>query len=240
LNKSQSGHLLVIYIPTAVADVSPLQIRIEASFTCPDPPICTAGQWFPFSDDIVEAKFVSGSGTNVGAIGVTKANGAFPYYRINSLAGVPGSAAMTVRYSGFPFPIGSASIGPGGEVIINFGTPQQRVITFVIGDDTNVISTGDVLRYPTANFACTINKAMVSGNPSGSITVDIWKRAGAIPTNANKISASAPVTLSASQLNQNSPLTGWTTAVAVGDVFGASVATAATVTSALVQIWCSP
>jgi hypothetical protein len=56
--------------------------------------------------------------------------------------------------------------------------------------------------------------------------VDIWKANNAIPNSGNKISASAPATLSSAQLNANSALTGWTKTVAVGDVFWASVATA--------------
>jgi hypothetical protein len=117
---------------------------------------------------------------------------------------------------------------------------QQHVITFVItGAAGAAISTGDLSLFPTAAFSCTINRIDVSGAPSGSITVDIWKRAGAIPTAANKISASAPATLSSSQLNQNGSLTGWTTAVSSGDVFGGTVATAATVASVTVQVWCS-
>lgn len=130
LNKSQGGHLLVVYIPTAVADVTSLAIQIEASYTCPDPPVCTTGSWFPISPQITVATFVSGSGVNVGAIGVTKANGAFPYVRVNSLNVVPGGAAMTVRYSGFPFPIGSAEVDSStGEVKIYFIGPVSGPVS---------------------------------------------------------------------------------------------------------------
>ncbi len=101
-----------------------------------------------------------------------------------------------------------------------------------------MIATGAVGFFPTANFSCTITRAQVSGDVSGSLTVDVWKAAGAIPTSGNKISASAPVTLSSAQLNQASSLSGWTTAVTTGDVFGFSVATATTVTKATVQLWC--
>jgi hypothetical protein len=115
---------------------------------------------------------------------------------------------------------------------------QLHSITFVINGGGSAITTGALNIFPTADFACTINRIDVSGNPSGSITVDIWKAAGAIPTSGNKISASAPATLSSSQLNQNGSLTGWTTAVNSGDVFGGTVATASTVTSVTVTIWC--
>ncbi len=115
---------------------------------------------------------------------------------------------------------------------------QLHTITFSISGGGSTITTGDVLSYPTAAFSCTINRVDISGNPSGSITVDVWKAAGAIPTSGNKISASAPVTLSTSQLNQNGSISGWTLGVSSGDVFGASVATVSSLTSATVQIWC--
>jgi hypothetical protein len=130
--------------------------------------------------------------------------------------------------------LASGGISPSGNVT------QQHVIAFAISGGGSVISTGDTHSYPTAAFSapCNITRIDASGQPTGSITVDIWKAAGAIPTSANKISASAPATLSGSQLNQNGSLAGWTTAVSSGDVFGASVATVSSVTSATVQIWC--
>jgi hypothetical protein len=111
-------------------------------------------------------------------------------------------------------------------------------IGFIIDGGGAVIGTGDIKVYPTADFACTINRIDISADQVGSITVDVWKVAGAIPVAGNKISASAPLTLSAAQLAQNGSLTGWTKTVAVGDVFGFNVATVATVTRVVGQIWC--
>lgn len=118
------------------------------------------------------------------------------------------------------------------------GSAQLHTITFNISGGGSVVTTGDVHNYLTVDYSCTINRIDTSGNPSGSATVDIWKAAGAIPTSGNKISASAPATLSSSQLSQNGSISGWTTGVSSGDVFDASVATATTVTSVTVQIWC--
>jgi hypothetical protein len=116
---------------------------------------------------------------------------------------------------------------------------QQHVITFSIDGGGSAITTGDLAVFPVAAFACTINRVDVSADQSGSITVDIWNRSAAIPTAANKISASAPATLSSAQLSLNGSLTGWTTSVSSGSVFGATVATASTVQKVTVQIWCS-
>ena len=118
------------------------------------------------------------------------------------------------------------------------GTSQLHSITFVIDGGGSAITTGDIKVYPSAEFSCTINQATISADQSGSITVDIWKVNAAIPTSGNKISASAPVTLSASQLNQASSLAGWTLGVVANDVFGFNVATASTVTRVVGQLWC--
>ena len=116
---------------------------------------------------------------------------------------------------------------------------QLHSVTFVInGASGGAITTGALGVFPAVDFACTINRIDVSGTPSGSITVDIWKAAGAIPTSGNKISASAPATLSSSQLSQNGSLSGWTLGVSAGDVFGGTIATAATVTAVTITIWC--
>lgn len=126
----------------------------------------------------------------------------------------------------------------GAFSALSAGAGQLHSISFVIDGGGSTILTGDAKVYPTADFACTINRIDISADQSGSITVDVWKAAAAIPTSGNKISASAPLTLSAAQLAQNGSLTGWSTAVSVGDVFGFNVATATTVTRVTGQIWC--
>lgn len=118
------------------------------------------------------------------------------------------------------------------------GGTQLHAITFVINGQGSAISTGDLSVFPTTKYACTINEVDVTGTPSGSITVDIWKAAGAIPTSADKISASAPATLSSSQRSVDTTLTGWSKTVSSGDVFGGTVASASTVTLVIVTIWC--
>ncbi len=116
---------------------------------------------------------------------------------------------------------------------------QQHVaFSFVIDGGGSPITTGALGLFPTAAFTCTINRIDVSADVAGIITVDIWKKAGAIPAAADKISASAPATLASAQLSQNGSLTGWGTAVVSGDVFGGTIVTASTVTRVTVQIWC--
>lgn len=114
-----------------------------------------------------------------------------------------------------------------------------HVITIAVAGSPIATGQGNVAAPSIANFACTINKASILSPISGSITVEIWKANLAIPTSGNKISASAPVTLSSAQINNSSSLSGWTTSVASGDVFWANVATAdGILTQATVELGC--
>jgi hypothetical protein len=110
------------------------------------------------------------------------------------------------------------------QTLVGFRASFDHGYEFTIDGAGSVITTGDIKLYGTATTAGTIDRIDISADQSCSVTIDIWKRAGAIPTVANKISASAPLTLSSAQLAQNGSISGWTTAVAVGDVFDANVA----------------
>lgn len=154
------------------------------------------------------------------------------------------STGVTMTNGQLALGAGSSAIKVGdlsGDVVTNGSTVTHmlHVINFVIDGGGSVIVTGDIKAYPQVNYSCTaITKAMISADQSGSITVDVWKANGVIPTSGGKISASAPITLSSSQLNQASSLTGWTLPVAVNDVFGFNVATVSTVTRVVGEIWC--
>jgi hypothetical protein len=103
-----------VEFPFAVADVDPIQVRIEAADTCPDPPFCANGDWRPISTDVIVANVETPSGT--GRFNMVRANGAWRAVRVNSLATTPGSAPMRVDYTGMPFPIGAivCTLGPTG------------------------------------------------------------------------------------------------------------------------------
>jgi hypothetical protein len=95
------------------------------------------------------------------------------------------------------------------------------------GGGAIINASGADLVYGEAQAAGTIKSATVLGatTPSGSTgscSVEVWKTTftGALPTTANKISASAPPTITGATKSKDSTLTGWTTAVAAGDIFG--------------------
>lgn len=101
---------------------------------------------------------------------------------------------------------------------------DQASLEFIIDGGGSAIAAGEHghLQIP---FACTITKATILADQSGSIVVDIWKDtyANFPPTNADSITASAPPTLSTAQKNEDATLTGWTTAVAAGDILAYNV-----------------
>ena len=118
------------------------------------------------------------------------------------------------------------------------GGTQIHSINFNINGNGSAISTGDLGVFPRAEYTCAIFAVDVTGAPSGSITVDIWKANAAIPTSGNKISATDPATLASSQLSHDTTLSGWTLSVVPGDIFGGTIVTASSVTNVLVTIYC--
>lgn len=92
-----------------------------------------------------------------------------------------------------------------------------------------VLTTG-IKGYLEVPFACTINRATLLGDiASGSAVVDIFKSTYANfdvtthPQSADKITASAPPTISATMKAQDSTLTGWTVSVAAGDILAFNI-----------------
>jgi hypothetical protein len=86
-------HLIQVEFPSAAGSVSPIQVRLEASFD--------GSTWLPVSPDITSAPLLSGR-----VFAFEKAYGVFPALRINSVINVPGGVGtMTVRYTGMALPV---------------------------------------------------------------------------------------------------------------------------------------
>jgi len=91
----------------------------------------------------------------------------------------------------------------------------------------------------TGDFGCyadggpftvhSITRADIIGNGASlatcSATVDVWLKSGAYPTASDKISASAPATLSSANTSFDFARTSWVTGTYTNPVFGASLAT---------------
>jgi hypothetical protein len=96
---------------------------------------------------------------------------------------------------------------------------SKTAIEFVIDGGGAVIEIGikGDLQVP---FACTITSAVLIADQTGSIVVDIWKDtlANFPPTVADSITASTPPTITSDTDSEDTTLTGWTTAIALGDI----------------------
>ena len=126
--------------------------------------------------------------------------------------------------------------GADGQKLASDGTDigwedDVASIQIVIDGGGSAITTG-VKGFLEVPFACTINRVTMLADQSGSIVVDIWKDtyANYPPTDADSITASAVPTISATTKSQDTTLTGWTTAIAAGDILGFNVDSITTVT----------
>ena len=124
--------------------------------------------------------------------------------------------------------------GPQGPA----GVAGTSVITFFIDGGGSIISSGikGDLDIP---FACTINSVTLLADQVSSVVVDIWKNtyANFPPVVGNSIVASAPPTLSSATKSQDATLTGWTTALAAGDILRFNVNSATSLTRLTVALF---
>jgi len=108
---------------------------------------------------------------------------------------------------------------------------KTRTIEFIIDGAGSAIATG-IKGDIEVPFAGTITAARLFADQSGSIVVNIWKDtyANFPPTVGDKITASAPPTISTATKSQDTTLTGWTTSITAGDILRFNVDSATTIT----------
>jgi hypothetical protein len=85
-------------------------------------------------------------------------------------------------------------------------------------------------------FAATIVESVGGINPSGSISIDVYKAADGSYGTWTKISASAPIAISSGTEHKDTTLTGWTTAITAGDWIRFVVTSATTCTRASIGL----
>jgi len=115
-------------------------------------------------------------------------------------------------------------------LLMTEGAGSATTVGITIDGGGSTIATG-VKGYISVPFDATITGWDVVADQSGSVSIEVDKKANGIPnTTTDKISASTPIALAAAQIAQNGSIAGWTTAVAAGDVIGFNVVSATTVT----------
>lgn len=157
--------------------------------------------------------------TGSGGVGPTGANGDTG---INGSTGPTGNTGNTGPNGGPTGNTGNTgSTGPTG--------PAQVIgIEMLINGNGAAIPTG-IAGYVFIPFACTITKSTLLADVSCTAVVDIFLctfSAYAPPTHpatGDKITASAPPTITAALKAQDSTLSGWTTAVPAGSILGFDV-----------------
>lgn len=104
-----------------------------------------------------------------------------------------------------------------------YGVPDAA-IEFIINGGGDAITTGQK-GYFRVPFNCTILRATLLSDQSGSIVVDIWKNtyANFPPTDEDSITASASPTLSSTQKSEDDTLVGWTTDIMASDILAFNV-----------------
>ena len=103
-----------------------------------------------------------------------------------------------------------------------------KVIGLVIdgGGSAPIVGSKGFVQVP---FACTITGWTMMADQSGSAQVSISKGTFASFPSMSSIDASLPPNITSAQKNSSTTLTGWTTAVAAGDVIGFNLDTVTTI-----------
>lgn len=121
------------------------------------------------------------------------------------------------------------------DVVIS-GTAPKRVAGAVFDGQGSPPTAGSVA-FIVVPFSGTIDQWHIVADTSGSCVVDVWKAAGSVPTDADRIAGTEKPTLSAAQLASDTSLTTWSTlAVTAGDVLGFELESAATLTRVAVEV----
>ena len=129
----------------------------------------------------------------------------------------------------------AATAAAGSATVIGTGTGLVDALEFVIDGGGSALTTG-MKGYLEVPFACTITRATLLADQSGSVVVDVFRSTYSDfappthPVSGDKLTASAPPTISTATKSQDATLTGWTTSLAAGDVLGFNVNSATTIT----------
>lgn len=115
--------------------------------------------------------------------------------------------------------------------------PERVGVNFIV-DGIGVAITPGVAGFIEIPFACTIVQASLLADQTGSIVVDLWKDSYANyqPTDADSITSATPLTIASALKAQDTTLSGWTVALAQGDVLAVNVDSCTDITRCTVSL----
>lgn len=177
-------------------------------------------QWLLTLIRAIERKLVGVVGTGglvPGSHGTTHADGGTDSIDVTTLSGFPGGSPLLYLDSDGNF------TDPTGAVVSG---DRFLALTWVIDGDGAVISTGskDMLRFPVAGTIVEVS-AVSMNNVSGSVEIDVWKKATPPPTNGESITGGNELTLTGATYGVDSTLTSWSPSVSAGDFFNVNIDT---------------
>lgn len=201
-------------------------------------------------DNVIYASAVTGSpvtttGTLVPALktqtantflaGPTTGSAATPTFRAMVAADLVNNGANPTASVGASAVNGSATTWMRSDAAPALAANMiADTISGIIDGGGTTITSGSHI-YIVIPFNCTIVSATSLADQSGSVALDWWKctyanfDAGSThPVSGDKITASAPPSISGATKSQDSTLTGWTTSLSKGDILAAVATGAAT------------
>lgn len=131
-----------------------------------------------------------------------------------------------------------AAAWDANHVVTGLDGISTAAVGYTINGGGSAITTGVIGVGLTIPFAATINSVTLQADQTGSIVIDIWKDSYANfpPTVTDSICASAKPTISASNKSLDTTLTGWTTAIAAGDILYFNVDSCSTITNVVLTL----
>jgi hypothetical protein len=134
------------------------------------------------------------------------------------------------------------TITTSGTCLINNNSNLHATVINVHFDGGGSAIASGTYYGPTVDYACTISRASLVADQSGTISIDLWAQLTASwgpPTASQKISASDPIAVSSAASEIDTTLTGWSPIIAAHTSFAWHIGSNATsITQADVALEC--